>query len=523
MIYRFADCELDVSRLELRRKGAVQLVEPQVFDLLQHLVERQQQFVSKDDIFAAIWKGRIVSDATLASRVKAARQAIGDNGTEQRVIRTVHGRGLRFVAAVTCGATASRDTSVAAEVTPPNGPGAEQPGALEPALPERPSIAVLPFSLIGTDEESGYFAEGVADDIITELSRDKDLFVVARQSSFHVARETVASDAVGRALGVRHILTGAVRRAGDRLRISVHLIACETGSEVWADRYDRRLEDLFEVQLDIARTVTATIAGRLTALAEKANAAKTPESFDAYDHVLRAERHLQRYTREDYAQAREHLGHAIRIDPNYARAHSLLCIASVYEWFWDMTESGLSDILRVGEVALALDDQDARTHLALGLAQLFMRRHDRAVHHFDRAVTLNPNDGLIAAEHGRLLMYLDRPEEGLRRVREAMRHNPFHPSWYKNIEGRCLHTAARYEEAIAAFEGVDAPQFWIEAYLAACHAACGRAEAASRHRERLLEMRPEFRLTPFRRFLPYRSAETLERFLDTFRKAGIED
>jgi len=392
-----------------------------------------------------------------------------------------------------------------------------------PALPDRPSIAVLPFTTIGSDQEGGYFAEGVADDIITELSRDKELFVVARRSSFRVAQENGELSAIGSALGVRHNLTGSVRRAGDRLRLSVHLIACETGTEAWAERYDRRLEDLFDVQLDVARTVTSTIAGRLTALADKARAGKSPESFDAYDHVLRAQHYLQHYTRADYARAREHLEKATKADPGYARAHGLLCIASLYDWFWAMTEGGLTDVLTTGDKALALDDQDAKTHLALGVAQLFSHRHDRAIHHFERAITLNPNDDLVAAEHGRLLMYLDRPEEGLERVREAMRLNPYHPNWYWNLEGRCLHTGGRYDEAIAAFERIDAPQFWVEAYLAACHAARGRNERAARHLSRLKQMRPDFRLSTFRTMLPYRNEDTLERLLESFRMAGIED
>ena len=208
----------------------------------------------------------------------------------------------------------------------------------QPELPDRPSIAVLPFTSIGTDQESGYFAEGVADDIITELSRNKELFVVARHSSFRAAHEIDDYPMIGRALGVRNILTGSVRRASDRLRLSVHLIACATGKEVWAERYDRKLEDLFEVQLDVARTVTATIAGRLAALADAVSAAKPPDSFDAYDHVLRAQHYLQLYTQADYGSARKHLEKAIEADPGYARAYGLLCITGLYEWWFDMRE-----------------------------------------------------------------------------------------------------------------------------------------------------------------------------------------
>lgn len=390
-------------------------------------------------------------------------------------------------------------------------------------LPDKPSIAMLPFTSIGAVEESGYFAEGVADDIITELSRNRDLFVVARHSSFHVAQESRDPTSVGRSLGVRYLLTGSIRRAGERVRLSIHLIECETSGEVWAERYDRRLEDVFDVQLDVARTVTSTIVGRLTALASEAIAAKAPANFEAYDHVLRAQQFLQHYSRSDYAQAREHLEAAIRADPSYARPYSLLCLAAGYDWFWQASHDSLANVVATGEKALSLDEHDPKAHLALGLAHLWMRHHEHAVYHIERAVALNPNDDLIAVEHGRLLTYIDRAEEGLLRVREAMRLNPYHPNWYWNIEGRCLHTLGRYEEAIAAFDRVDTPQFWGEAYLAACHAMCGRPQRAADHRARLRAMRPDFRLNDFRSWLPYRSETSLERFLETFRRAEIED
>jgi tetratricopeptide (TPR) repeat protein len=169
---------------------------------------------------------------------------------------------------------------------------------------------------------------------------------------------------------------------------------------------------MFDVQLEVARIVTSTITGRLTALAGEARAVKAPDSFDAYDHVLRAQQYLQQYTRSDYARAREHLEAAIRADPSYARPHGLLCLAGVYEWFWQMSDNGLADVLAIGEKALSLDEHDPKTHLALGIAHLFFRHHDRAVHHLERAMTLNPERRSDRVEHGRLLMYLDRPEDG---------------------------------------------------------------------------------------------------------------
>ncbi len=388
-----------------------------------------------------------------------------------------------------------------------------------PPLPSRPSIAVLCFHSIGTGES--YFAEGVTEDIITDLSRNKELFVVARQSSFCYGTEPGNPEEIGRELGVRYLLNGSIRRAGARLRLSVHLTDAVVGREVWAEHYDREIADIFDLQDEIARTVSATAFGRIVDHGAAVSHARRPSDLSAYDHVLRGMQHMHRYTAEDYEKAGGHFERAIAIDPDWARPYGYLCLIGVYRWFWDMSRQGLSQVLEMGEKALSLDGHDARSQLALGVARLFSRDHDRAIHHLERAMSLNPNDDLIACEHGRLLLYLDRPEDGLLRVREAMRLNPFHPNWYWNIYGRCLHTAGRYEEAIEAFNRIESRQFWGLAYLAACHAMLGEHERSADYARRTMEARPDFNLDIFKRALPYRSEQILHRFLDTFRMAGL--
>lgn len=391
-----------------------------------------------------------------------------------------------------------------------------------PPLPRRPSIAVLRFRTIGAQEvSSDYFAEGVAEDIITELSRNSELFVVARHSSFAI--EVAPSDppAVRRTLGVRYLLTGSVRRAGARLRLSVHLRDSESGNEVWTEHYDRQLADIFDLQDEIARTISATVFGRIAEHNVEISRSRRPSDLSAYDFVLRGMQHMQRYSPEDYEQAQACFEKAVEVDPEWARPHGYLCLIGIYRWFWNMDQHALPALLAAGENALALDSHDARAHLALGLAHLFSWKHNRAIHHFERAVSLNPNDDLIACEHGRLLLYLDRPEDGLMRVREAMRLNPFHPNWYWNIYGRCLHTAGRYEEAIAAFERVETMQFWILAYLAACHAMIGEYDSARDYTRQVRAARPDFSLATFQQILPYRNAQSHERFVETFHRAGL--
>ena len=227
--YLFEDCVLDTDLRELRRGAGPVAVEPQVFDLLAYLICNRERVVNKDDLLASVWHGRIVSEAAMTTRLNAARSAVGDNGQQQRLIKTFQRKGLRFVGAVR---EEQRDPASATAPTP----------AL--ALPDRPSIAVLPFANMGGDAEQEYIADGFVEDITTELSRFRDLFVIARNSSFHYKGRAVDVRQVGRELGVRYVLEGSIRRAHDRFRISAQLIDAMTGAHRWAERYDRDAKDL---------------------------------------------------------------------------------------------------------------------------------------------------------------------------------------------------------------------------------------------------------------------------------------
>ena len=253
MRYLFEDFALDTERRELRRGDAPVAIEPQVFDLLAYVVENRQRVVSRDDLIAQVWDGRIVSESALARCINGARSAIGDSGDAQRLIKTLPRKGLRFVGAVReehspsglAGASA-----VEAEKAVP---------AL--ALPDRPSIAVLPFDNVSGDREQDYFCDGITEDIITELSRFSELFVIARNSSFQYKGKAVDVRQVGRQLDVRYVLQGSIRRGGNSVRISVQLIDAMTGTHRWAERYDRKLEDVFAVQDEVARTIVTILAG----------------------------------------------------------------------------------------------------------------------------------------------------------------------------------------------------------------------------------------------------------------------
>ncbi|HEY4162283.1 MAG TPA: winged helix-turn-helix domain-containing protein, partial [Dongiaceae bacterium] len=311
MLYRFEDLALDASRRELRRGDDLVAVEPQVFDLLEFLIRARDRVVSRDDLFAAVWKGRIVSEATLSSRVNSARAAIGDNGREQRLIRTLPRKGVRFVGAVL------------EESDPPSEPVVEAVlETVKPRMadPEGPSIAVLPFTNMSGDPEQDYFADGIAEDITTALSRCSGLFVIARNSSFTYKGKAVDIRLVGRELGVGYVLEGSVRRGGNRLRISGQLIDATSGAHLWADRYDGDLGDVFDLQDRITESVVAAIEPTLQLAEIERSKHNRPNTLDAYDLLLRAYGLEYEFTAESMAAALDCLDQALTIDPNYAPA-----------------------------------------------------------------------------------------------------------------------------------------------------------------------------------------------------------
>ncbi len=268
MQFLFADHALDLERRELRRQSEPVAVGPQVFDLLAYLIENRARVVSKDDLFDHVWKGRIVSESTLTSHINAARKAIGDSGQDQRLIKTVMRKGFRFVADVT--------EVVACEEAAPVEPATDGvPPAEPPTLPDKPSIAVLPFDNLSRDSEQDYFADGVVEDIITALSRVRWLFVIARNSSFVFRGRTIDIREVGRELGVRYVVEGSVRRASNRVLITAQLIDAATGAHLWAERFESALDDVFELQGQVAASIAGAIAPQLE-LAEIERAGSKP-------------------------------------------------------------------------------------------------------------------------------------------------------------------------------------------------------------------------------------------------------
>src|SRR6478672_7305047 len=308
MTIGFGSYEIDVERRELRRGDVPVHVEPQVFDLINYLVQNRDRVVSKDDLIASIWGGRIVSDSTLTSRINAARKAIGDSGEDQKLIRTVARKGLRFVGDVR---TQSRDTQSADAATRQ----IDASAGLRPAAsqPERPTIAVLPFTNMSGDPEQEYFSDGISEDIITALSKLRWFFVIARNSSFTYKGKPVHMRQVASELGVRYVVEGSVRRSGDRVRITAQLNDTASGGHIWAEHYDRDLIDVFAVQDEITDAIVAAIEPQIYAAENFRSRRKPPSNVDAWDLTMRALSHHWRVTRPDNILAQALLEQAIAI------------------------------------------------------------------------------------------------------------------------------------------------------------------------------------------------------------------
>ena len=307
MRYFFEEYVLDTDRRELHRGADVVSVAPQVFDLLDYLIRNRERVVSKDDLINAIWNGRSVSDAALTTRLNAARTAIGDSGEEQRLIKTLPRKGFRFVGQV----------REAREVAGPN-PGDAPESA--PAVPDKPSIAVLPFANMSGDPEQEYFADGMVEEITTALSRFKWLFVIARNSSFTFKGKAVDIKEVGRRLGVRYVLEGAVRKASGKVRITCQLIEAATGAHIWADRFERDMTDIFALQDDVTLAVVSAIQPKLFQAEIALATRRRPEDLTAYDFYLRAIQQAGPSTREGLAEALRLFHRALELDPGIAGA-----------------------------------------------------------------------------------------------------------------------------------------------------------------------------------------------------------
>ena len=387
----------------------------------------------------------------------------------------------------------------------------------------KPSIAVLPLANMSGDPEQEFFADGMTEDIITELSRFKELFVIARNSTFVYKGKAVKIQDVARELGVHFVVEGSVRKVGNRVRVTVQLIDAETGQHAWAERYDRQLEDVFAIQDEITGAIVSTLPGRIEAARRERAKRKPTENMAAYEYLLAGKVLHHRSTREDNAEAQRLLDKALALDPKYAHAHAwkACVLGQVWSHNWKERATLEPEIFSEVNTALALDDSDADVHRILAAVHLTVGDFDRSWHHQERALALNPNYDLVVVQHGEILTWLGEPEEGIEWIRRAMRLNPFHPARYWSHLGRAYFTARRYAEAAEAYKRLATPDQAQNAFLAAATAGQGDLAGAKACAERVLAAQPNFTVADYLATLHYKNEGDGEHLREKLLQAGL--
>jgi len=517
LLFLFEDYALDTSRRELRRGSALVSLEPQVFDFLEYLIRNRQRVVSKDDLIASIWDGRIVSESALSNRVNAARTAIGDNGEDQRLIHTVVRKGIRFVG----------DVHERQEPAP-----VPEQSRQYPALPDKPSIAVLPFQNLSGDPEQEYFADGVVEDIIGALSRMRWLFVIARNSSFTYKGRTVDVKEVGRELGVRYVLEGSIRNAANRVRLAGQLIDASTGAHLSADRFDGDIEDIFDLQDRMTASVVGAIAPKLEQAEIERAKRKPTESLDAYDYFLRGMANFYQRSRKANDDALQLFYKAIEFDPDFATAYGMAAWCHAWRnlsgWMTDRAQE-IAEGARLAWRAVELGKDDAVALARAGHAlALLVGDLDSGAAFIDRALALDPNLARAWYASGWVRVYRGEPEVAIEHQARAMRLSPLDPTLYHMQVGTALAhlLAGRFDEASSWAEKAfrEEPNYHPAAIvMAASNALAGRAQEACQAMERLRQIDPTLRICNLKDRHPIRRPDDLARFADGLRIAGLPE
>jgi adenylate cyclase len=519
--YLFEDCTFDTERRELHRGADAVSITPQVFDLLDYLIRNRERVVTKDDLINAIWGGRNVSDAALTTRLNAARNAIGDSGGKQSLIKTLPRKGFRFVGTV-------------CELDRPSGAVAVSDSSVESAkptlaLPDKPSIAVLPFENMSGDPEQEYFADGMVEEITTALSRFKWLFVIARNSSFTFKGRLVDVKEVGRRLGVRYVLEGSVRRASGKVRITGQLIDAVTGVHIWADRFERDLTDVFALQDEVTVAVVSAIQPKLLRTEIELAARRRPENLTAYDTFLRAMPQYYRSTRESVAEALRLAHRALELDPRFASVAALAGVChmqNVTRGYAIDPQFERKEAVRLVRWALSIEDDVPETLAWASIISAFIVGDcESAIEMADRAVALNPNSFQAWSCRGWAHKVAGLPEEAIQSFERAVRVSPVDPMLDRAFTGigYAFTELRRFDEAVAAAKKAlrHNPLFSpAHRCLASAFAHLGRDEEAREVAARLLEFDPAFTISAW---IARGGQSNAKLMIEGLRKAGLPE
>lgn len=515
MIYKFEDFELDLDRFELRHGDVAVEVQPQVFTLISLLVTNKERMISKDEMIEKIWDGRFVSEAAISSRIKSARQVLQDDGKEQRLIRTVHGKGFRFVGELL--------------------EQAEQEIALDSEPDQRrtrPTIMVLPFSNVSSNIDQEYFADAITQDIINTLSRYRWLSIVARNTSFGYKGQVVDMNTLRSSHAVDYVVEGSVQRAGDQIRVATQLVDAGTGNQLWADRYDRKMKDVFAVQDDITGKIVARLEPEIGTAERLRVVRAVRHDLHAWDSYHLGISHFYKFTAEDNIAAQKLFMQSRELDPQFGEAHAWWAYAVILGMvYWDTEPSqALQDeALAATNLALRLDDQNAVFYALKARVQLARREYGSALSENKMAIELNPT---FAAAHCGLadsLAYEGRYEEAIEQFNIAIDLSPNDPQrWaFLTYGALALIFKGDYASAISWSDRaavIPNCQYWALAHKVVALAHMGREADASSSVGKLLATRHDFTIAFAKRRLFYiKDPQQLNGYLEGLRLAGLPE
>jgi TolB-like protein/DNA-binding winged helix-turn-helix (wHTH) protein len=546
--YRFSQFEIDSSRHELRRAGEFVHLEPQVFDLIVHLVRNRDRIVSKDELIETIWNGRVISEAALSSRINGARRALDDNGNDQNFIKTLHKRGFRFVADVQeIDANSKQD---AAPLVPESGAPSSDPSASPSLSPDvsglgdvvsesikaealtRSSIAVMPFRNISGDAENDYFSYGLTEDIIRLLARNRWLAVISRHSTVAFQGGAVDAREVGEQLGVRYLVVGSVRKNREAVRISAELVRTADGEQLWSDSYELQLESIFDIQEEMATQIAATIEPELSKVEQKLAARKAPNNLDAWDCYQRGLWNFWRFTAPGFDEAEAYYQRAIATDPEFARGHAALSYVNVQRAFVDDPKdrpARLETALRQAHLAVSLDDLDCFNHCVLGRALCLTHRNDEALAALDLSLELNPSFAQAYFAQGFNLLWSGREIEAEALLDRATTLSPrdSHLSSFHHVRSWAHFSLEEYDLAVEfARRATRQSNVTYQAFatLAASLGVKGERAQAEEVAAQLLQRKPGYSAAMARhQFFFCNDLSFVDRYVEGLRIAGVPE
>lgn len=522
---RFGRFELHPDERRLLMDGEPASLGARAFDLLLALVQRRDRMVPKSELLDLVWPGLVVEENNLQVQVSSLRKILGS-----QAIATVAGLGYRFtLPTVPIDGTPPRQASpqhnLPLQLT--SFDKHEEDGEVKspPGLPERLSIAVLPFLNLSGDPAQDYFSDGLTEDIITELTRWRLLAVRSRSASFRFRGAAMDIEQVARELNVRYVVEGSVRRLGETIRIHAQLVDAHSGNHVWAEKFDRQAEEIFVIQDTVVQTIVSTLVGRAQVDDTEQTSRKPPGSLAAYECVLRGNA-LRWDDPAGAAEATRLFEKAVEIDPGYGIAYALLSNMRIRDWTEQMgkADAHLDEAYRLAQRSVELAENESTCHSLLAMVHLYRREYDLALQQVRRAVELNPNNQWNLADMAYVVGFMGDGEQALQWSARAKQADPyFGPSWFWRQQARSYLILQKYEEALGMLERIPG-RHWIDAaYMAGCHARLGSAERARKLGAECLAMRPDFTIPKLLLIQPFKSNSDAGNIAQSLRLAGLPD